>query len=258
MNVAVSPMGTAVVKAHPVTEQYQDDLVDRWDNLIDWNKRQDGEKTFFIDQLTSNGARRVLDAACGTGYHAVRLTRAGFDVTALDICPNMVARTAENARAHGVRFKMMVRDWLELDSDAAPFDAIVCLGSSFPHLLDPADRSKALKNFYSLLRPGGQLILDHRNFDAIRVGQYANTSGLYYSGQGTRVTPSITGDICTFQYDFPDGARHHLRVAAIPRDTMRAELTAAGFNDITSYGDFQPDYDLHQVGFHIHVARRPA
>ncbi len=242
----------------PVTEQYQDDLVDRWDELIDWGLRQDGEQSFFIDHLRKTGARRVLDAACGTGYHAIRLTQAGFDITALDICPNMIQRTAENARDFGVRLKLFVRDWLTLDASFGPFDAIVCLGSSFPHLLDPDDRAHALKNFHALLRPGGQLILDHRNFDAIRAGKYANTSGLYYAGQGTRVTPSLKDDVCTFQYDFPDGARHHLSVAAITRDQMRSELAQAGFDHIESFGDFQPDYDLNEVGFHIHVAQRTA
>lgn len=239
-----------------VIDQYNGDLIDRWDALINWSQREAGEKTFFIDQLHAFGAHSVLDAAAGTGYHAIRLSQAGFDLTAVDICPDMIARTVANATAHGVTLSAKVGNWLDLDDNLAPFDAIVCLGSSFPHLLDPRDREKALANFHSLLRPGGCLILDHRNFDAIRAGRYANTAGLYYAGNSVRVTPTLIGDTCQFQYDFPDGAQHHLRVAAVPCDTMRAELAQAGFQNISTFGDFRADFALNEVGFIIHVAQR--
>ena len=200
----------------------------------------------------------MLDAAAGTGYHAVRLTQAGFDVTAIDICPNMIERTIANARSHGVTLAAQVGNWLELDTALEPFDAIVCLGSSFPHLLDPNDRAQALSNFHKLLRPGGVLIIDHRNFDAMRAGLYANSAGLYYASSSIRVTPTLIGENCEFCYDFPDGAEHRLCVAAVSCETMRSELADAGFGQITTYGDFCPDFALHEVGFLIHVARRAA
>ena len=51
------------------------------------------------------------------------------------------------------------------------FDAVVCLGSSIAHVPEPkADQTntrQALKNIMSFVRPGGILLLDHRNFDYI-------------------------------------------------------------------------------------------
>ena len=44
--------------------------------------------------------------------------------------------------------------------------------------------------------------------------------------------------------------------AAVPRDQMRREIADAGFDPITTFGDFAADYDLGEVGFLAHVARR--
>ena len=56
-------------------------------------------------------------------------------------------------------------------TDDDRFDAIICLGNSFPGLTfeDSAltPQKKALNNFNSLLRPGGVLLIDHRNYDNI-------------------------------------------------------------------------------------------
>jgi glycine/sarcosine N-methyltransferase len=48
-----------------------------------------------------------------------------------------------------------------------PFDAVLCLGNSLPHLLTPQALSAALADFAACLCPGGRLILQNRNFDAV-------------------------------------------------------------------------------------------
>ena len=42
--------------------------MDRCDDLIDWEKRQESEGGFFEKILNDNQAKTVLDIACGTGY----------------------------------------------------------------------------------------------------------------------------------------------------------------------------------------------
>lgn len=65
-------------------------------------------------------------------------------------------------------------NWLTLDKDVLSgdgFDAVICLGNSFAHLPDcKGDQSEhrlALKNIASMVRPGGLLVIDHRNYDYI-------------------------------------------------------------------------------------------
>ncbi|MBO0664557.1 class I SAM-dependent methyltransferase [Jiella sp. MQZ9-1] len=247
------PVDAAVPR---VERQYGKSFVERWDDLIDWRVRSAGEGAFFRDRLAGIGARRVLDTATGTGFHAIDFAKAGYDVTAIDLVPSMVARARSNAAQHGAVIAAFACDWRNLaDCVSGPFDALVCLGSSFPHLVDASERAVVLRTFRSILRPGGLLMLDHRNFDAIRAGHYANTARLYYGGGNVAVSAASAAGLCTFTYDFRDGARFQLRVADIPTETMRREIAVAGFGPVETYGDFRPVFDPMDVGFLIHIAQ---
>ena len=60
------------------TEEYVPSFVEKWDSLIDWEKRAESEGNFFIDLLRKRGVKSVLDVATGTGFHSVRLLDGRF------------------------------------------------------------------------------------------------------------------------------------------------------------------------------------
>ena len=82
-------------------------------------------------------------------------------------------------------------NWLTLEENLGEFkgpkgfDAIVCMGNSFAHLPDFAgdqhDHRLAIDNFHRLLKPGGLLIIDHRNYDYIIENGSAPTKNIYYN-----------------------------------------------------------------------------
>ena len=59
------------------------------------------------------------------------------------------------------------------------------MGNSFAHLPDFSgdqhDQRTAITNFYELLKPGGILVIDHRNYDYILEHGAAPTKNIYYS-----------------------------------------------------------------------------
>ncbi len=238
--------------------QYVPTLVDRWDQLIDWDRRRAGEQDFFVELLNGAEAHRVLDVAAGTGYHSITLAQHGFDVTSADGSAQMVERTRHNAARHGQSFRVLQADWRDLRRHLdGRYDALVCLGSSFPHLFQEADRRAVLAEFYEALNPGGILIVDHRNFDAIRQHRYQSSGNYYYCGTGARVTVAhIDEQLCRFQYDFPDGNTHHLEVYPVLSEEMSSLLVDAGFDTIQNFGDFRADFDIDEVDFVIHAARK--
>lgn len=65
------------------------------------------------------------------------------------------------------------------------FDAVICLGNSFAHLPDfegdQRPQRAALTNFRDLLKPGGVLLIDHRNFDEILATGQVPTKNVYYN-----------------------------------------------------------------------------
>ncbi|WP_433855441.1 class I SAM-dependent methyltransferase [Streptomyces kronopolitis] len=249
---------TAATPAEDFEGQYVGTLVDRWDELINWDRRRASEQDFFVALLNGAEAHRVLDVAAGTGYHSVALAQQGFDVTAADGSAQMIEQTRRNATAHGQSFRVLQADWRSLRHHLdGRYDAIVCLGSSFPHLFQEADRRAVLSEFYEALNPGGVLIVDHRNFDAIRRHRYQSSGNYYYCGTGATVTVAhIDAQLCRFQYDFPDGGQHHLEVYPILSTELSTLLLDAGFDTVQTFGDFQDHFDIDGVDFVIHVARK--
>ena len=143
-----------------------------FDVMTDWDARLAAEGPFLRAQLDAVGARRVLDAACGSGGHALWLARQGYEVAGADVSPVMIdlARQKASAQALDVAFVVTGLDNLAPalplpPSPTLPFDAVLCLGNSLPHLLTQADLVAALRGMASVLRPGGLLILQNLNYD---------------------------------------------------------------------------------------------
>ena len=61
------------------TTAFYDALAPMFDVMTDWDARLAAEGPFLRAQLDAVGARRVLDAACGSGGHALWLARQGYD-----------------------------------------------------------------------------------------------------------------------------------------------------------------------------------
>jgi SAM-dependent methyltransferase len=118
---------------------------------------------------------RLLDVACGTGSHAVELSRAGFAVTGVDGSEEMLRHARRKARAAGVsvRFEQQTMEGL---APAEQFDVVTCLFDSIGYLRTDRRVLAALRRMFDVLEPGGILILEvwHarpmlRSFDPVRI-----------------------------------------------------------------------------------------
>jgi SAM-dependent methyltransferase len=242
-------------------QEYTRDFVSRWDDLIGWDGRARGEGRFFRRILAAHGARTVLDAACGTGFHTVQLAQDGFEVTASDGSENMLARTQQNAKRHGVALAdARIADWLHLADvhGEARFDALICLGNAFTHLFDHEQRREALRQMYMVLKPGGMIVIDHRNYDRMLDEGYSSKHMYYYTGKGVDARPiALDTRLAHFEYTFPDGEVFHLKLYPLKQGYMHHLLEEAAFHDIVTYGDFERPFDQAEVDFMQQVALRP-
>jgi ubiquinone/menaquinone biosynthesis C-methylase UbiE len=94
---------------------------------------------------------RALDAACGTGRHAVALAAAGRDVTGVDVSREMIV--AAERKAPGANF--LVGDLESLPLDDETFSLVVC-GLALSHL---PGIERATAELSRVLRPGGRLVI---------------------------------------------------------------------------------------------------
>jgi len=159
-----------------------DDFSADYDRFVDWDGRLAAEMPFIERCLEAAGAQRVLDAACGTGRHALALAERGYEVVGTDGSTGMVEQARANASAVGredmsfvvAGFGELTRA-LSLARGKTPetkqtnsrFDAVLCLGNSLPHVLTPDDLGVTLADFGNCLRTGGLLLIQNRNFDAV-------------------------------------------------------------------------------------------
>jgi SAM-dependent methyltransferase len=151
-----------------------DDLSADYDRFVDWEGRLLAEIPFLMQQLQAVEARRVLDAACGTGMHAIALAKRDYEVFGTDVSQGMIDRARENAAQANVDMHFQRAGFGELAGalqPAARLDAVLCLGNSLPHAQTAESLAATLSDFAACLRPGGLLLIQNRNFNAVLAAQ---------------------------------------------------------------------------------------
>ena len=148
-----------------------------YDRFVNWDSRLEFEMPFLLRQLEplahpDGQPTRVLDAACATGRHAIALSLNGFAAAGADLSPAMIELAQANALKAAVTTPFVAAGFGELRGvfethPLFPFDAVLCLGNSLPHLLTPLDLAAALADFYAILGLGGKVVIQNRNFDAV-------------------------------------------------------------------------------------------
>ncbi|MEK7990791.1 MAG: class I SAM-dependent methyltransferase [Thiotrichaceae bacterium] len=250
---------TEVRETGKYKSEYVQSFVERWDELIDWEARAESEGDFFIEELRKRGAKKILDVATGTGFHSVRLRKAGFDVTSADGSPEMLAKAFENGRKHNMILRTVQADWRWLNRDVhGKYDAVICLGNSFTHLFSERDRRKALAEFYAALNHDGILVLDQRNYDGILDDGFTSKHTYYYCGDNVKAEPEHIDDgLARFRYEFSsDKSVYHLNMFPLRKEYVKGLMQDVGFQAISTYADFQETHRTGDPDFFIHVAEK--
>jgi SAM-dependent methyltransferase len=121
-----------------------------------------------LDELAPGAS--VLDCACGPGYDALTLARAGYAVTASDASAAMVSAALELLESEGQPDITVRRcQWLDLaDVFTERFEGVFCVGNSISHCADGAAMVAAFARMYDVLQPGGALVVEARDWARMR------------------------------------------------------------------------------------------
>ena len=131
-----------------------------YENAFDMNRK--GEVDFLAHcfrQYAHAPVRRVLDIACGTGPHLIRLAERGYRMAGLDLSPQNVAFLAERLEAKRLRADLVVGDMTDFRL-REPVDAAICMQDSQGHLLTNEELLGHLRSVARALRRGGVYVFD--------------------------------------------------------------------------------------------------
>ncbi|NIM52357.1 MAG: methyltransferase domain-containing protein [Gemmatimonadales bacterium] len=247
-----------------VPDPYED-FAERYDLFFgEFGKHDPVQAAFFRVLLAEAGARRILDCACGTGSDVDLLHGMGHEVWGCDISKAMLCQARRNLGGQGVTVPLVRADFRCLPYRGGQFDAVLCLTTSLPHLLNERDVVTALCSMRVVLREEGILVLSQGLTDKLmkqrprfipEVNRPAFSRVMVLDYFDTTVRISVL-DL------FHEADREEFKVDSfeylvlMPGDYERL-LTEAGYSRIECYGSYSSEpYDKEHSDQLIVVAHK--
>lgn len=247
-----------------------------FDVMTDWAARLVAEGPFLSAVLDEVGAQTVLDAACGSGGHALWLARHGCRVAGADVSPVMIDLARRKAAEAALDIPFTVADLANLQPanllPSTAFDAVLCLGNSLPHLQSQVELVAALRGMGAVLGPNGLLVLQNLNYDLRWQMQprWFGVQGGLLDGQEVLVWRFAEYDVSAGRIAFhialfrKSGDGWKVDVHTTPhRPLFQADLLAAlaeaGFDRVRCYGRMMwpaEPFDAVKSGDLVIVARK--
>lgn len=188
----MSETATAARKrARPWWEElFNDDFVRTMAKITDGQIA--AEVDFIEESLALAKGAMVLDLACGTGRHAIELTRRGYQVVGYDLSLAMLAKAADEAHDRDQKLNFVQGDMREMTFDGT-FDGVYCWNTSFGFFEEEKNAAVVL-GMKRALKPGGQVLLDVVNRDFVA---HECPSLVWFEGDGCVCMDDMTIDWIT-------------------------------------------------------------
>lgn len=184
---------------------HSDEMVGGYDRQMAASPLAAFDVAFCESQFPTPG--RLIDLGCGTGRLARHFAMRGFECIGVDLSGPMLAKARELTGNDGVTYSVANLTDLAEWPDGS-FEYAACLFSTFGMIRGDAERSRALREFARVLRPGGRLVLHVHNRYFFR--------GLGFKGwrSGDVTMPQAYGGAPLTLRHFGRGEAAHLLAAA--------------------------------------------
>jgi SAM-dependent methyltransferase len=120
------------------------------------------EELPLIERWAGPPGGSLLDLACGTGRTTVSLAARGYQITGVDLMPEMIARAREKADARSLAIEWLVAD-ARAFSLGKRFRCAYIIGNAFQLFHTREDQEALLARVREHLLPDGHFIIETRN-----------------------------------------------------------------------------------------------
>lgn len=229
---------------------YESELAEYYD-LMRQYRDYDKECQFTNNLIQRHhlGTKKVLDICCGTGEHAIRMAKLGYEVTGIDLSQDMLNIATEKAKRAGVSIDFRCVDVNELGI-TGEFKVAYCLGYTFLYMITDSDATSFFTAIRKALSIGGLFLVDFINGLSL-IEDFQRDKFMYQNDNTTifRFEQSSLDkkrrvkhiEFCYF-IDHHDGhiktifAEEDLRV--FYDDKVQSLMSSCGFNNVKSFGDY--------------------
>jgi SAM-dependent methyltransferase len=134
----------------------------------------------LIEQWARTLGGPLLDLACGTGRVALRMAAQGYQVTGVDIIPEMIAQARQKAAERAVSVEWVVADARTFQLQRLfPFIFMVC--NAFQFFPEREDQEGLFARVHEHLQPEGCFLLETRNPSLLNLPQLRHSEPQQYT-----------------------------------------------------------------------------
>jgi cyclopropane fatty-acyl-phospholipid synthase-like methyltransferase len=222
---------------------------------------------WIVSRFNIRTGTKIADFGCGPGLYSARLAKRRADVTGIDFSRRSIQYAEETAAKEGLSIHYVNHNYLEYETDSR-FNLILMIMCDFC-ALSPSQRKTVLTKFYTILEPGGAVLLDVYSLNAFN--QREETA--MYEGNllnGFWSPNRYYGFLNTFKYDREKVVldKYTLIEAACMRtvynwlqyfdlESLEREFSDCGLSIESSYSDVAgAPFDPESEEFGV-VARKP-
>jgi len=187
-----------------------------------------GECDFIEKELNFDKSLKILDVGCGTGRHAIELSKRGYNVTGIDLSEAQLKRAKEKAKAENLLIDFQCQDARNLTFDSE-FDIAIMLCEGGFSLMETDEMNfEILKNVTKALKLQAKFIFTTTNG---LFHLYNNVDEFYASvvEEGNSICKKNSFDFMTFRgystVDFEDDSGNKKTLECNERYYMPSEIT---------------------------------
>jgi len=206
----------------------------------------------FVDSLIQRYipiTKRVLDICCGTGEHAIRMARFGYEVTGVDQSQDMLDIAANKAMKSGLSIDFVCENVFDLKIKKK-FEVAYCLGYTFLYMTTYSDVRRFFKAVRNVLIPGGLFLVDFIN--GLSLIKDFDKDEFIYHNKGTTIRQHDRWFLdkrrkvkhLDFEYEIIDNDGRVQKISAeedlriFYDNEVQDLLSSCGFASVGSFGDY--------------------
>ena len=202
---------------------------------------------WITSQFNVNNDTEIIDFGCGPGLYTTRLAQKGARVTGIDFSQNSIQYAKKITAELGLDITYIKQNYLQFQTDKQ-YDLVIMIMCDFC-ALSFEQRKIMIDKFYSILKPGGHILLDVYSLNAFDKREETATYELnqldsfwsadkYYAFVNTFKYPDEKITLDKYTIVEPNRIRtiYNWLKHFTPED-LQAEVSAAGFKVTNLYAD---------------------